>query len=265
MPKTILTPILIEGSPNIIQLRFSDTSTKQLAVNQRLGNEEMGKLLSCVISPGPIVKIGHPQWWHLTPMLKHCIRSSKTNTNADLLENIYKDAELYLVQVSCAFQSDIERPIEYARLTTYLRPQSGQKNPVALDIYPRQVLSPDKINTQTEVKITSCLTFTDNECNNIPDDWINIVYNTLPPIINGNITGESAPYWEFLKFNSQQLFDSRFGYLIIKKPRIAKAVRIIIDISTQVRTPFGLLIAESKEKDKPILTQTICTEWINIL
>jgi hypothetical protein len=263
MTKTIQTPIILEETLAEIQLRYSETSTRQLAVNQCLKKEELDKLLSSILTPGPIIKIGVLQWWHLTPMLK---QSARTNPDPDIatkLNTFYNEAEAYLVQVSCAFRSDIERQIEHARLTTYLRPQFGQKNPIAMDIYPRQVKSYIKPDTISNVEITSSLAF--REKDESSSAWMNIVFKNQTPTIIGDTTAESAPYWEYKAYQGQPLLDSRFGYLIIKKPRPAKSVRLTLDINASVHTPLGLLVAEVKEKDKPILTSKICNEWIDLL
>ena len=86
-----------------------------------------------------------------------------------------------------------------------------------------------------------------------------IEFKKLEPVVIGYGVLESTPNWDFEQHKEHPLRGSKFGYLIVKKPRRAEAVRLTLDITADVVTKHGLLSAKIREKDRRHLTQVVCT------
>jgi len=65
---------------------------------------------------------------------------------------------------------------------------------------------------------------------------------------------------EFTPAQGPALAGSKFGYLIVKKPHNAEAVRLALDITTDVVTRHGLLRARVTERDRTHLSRVVCTD-----
>jgi hypothetical protein len=144
-----------------------------------------------------------------------------------------------------------------ARFTAYLRPKAGQESPIAFDLYPREIY--DETKTDVKVSIAPSLKFADVALS--PGEVVTTLeFRKLEPVVIGYGVLESAPNWDFRKYKDQPLQGSKFGYLIVKKPRSAEAVRLALDITADVVTRHGLLSARVTERDRAHLTQVVCTD-----
>jgi hypothetical protein len=205
----------------------------------------------------PIVSLGQPQWWNLAHLARE-----KGNTLPAELSLLLRDADFYLLQLACSFRPEKDSQIEWARFTAYLRPKTGQESPIALDLYPREIY--DKTKTNIKVNIAPSLKFAAFESATVEGRVGEIVttveFRKLEPVIIGYGALESAPNWDFEKHKDHPLQGSKFGYLIVKKPRIAKAVRLTLEITADVVTRYGLFSAKIPANDHRYLTQVVCTD-----
>ena len=247
MPYTIITPTEIEHPLYEGQLEFTPGSIEQAA--REKGRESMrGELKSA----GPVVTLGQPQWWNMAELAQ-----KKGETLPAQLSLLLRDADFYLLQLACSFRPERGSQVEWARFTAYLQPKTGQENPIAFDLYPREIY--DETKTNVKVSIAPSLKFA--EVALLPGEVVtNIEFRKLEPVVIGYGALESAPNWDFEKHRDQPLRGSKFGYLIVKKPRSAEAVRLTLDITADVVTRHGLLSARVTEKDRAHLTQVVCTD-----
>jgi len=262
MLKVISTPIVLEEEASEYSLKFSETAIKQAALRSIAPQDIVDAVQGFLAVPGPLVMIGQPQWWHLTPLLRQKAKSL-SHPSSQTLGGLLREYEYYLVMVGCAFLSDIEKPVKSARLTVYLRPQIGKKNPTVLDIFPVKIFGSTKINTLTRVDVVNTLKFCETDAF-IDDILLTIEFKSLAGKIIGDMTLESAPFWEYMTQEQDGLLDSRFGYMIVQKPRLAKSILLKIDLTANVMTSLGLLSAEIREKDRASLVHAVCTEWIEV-
>jgi hypothetical protein len=246
MTDRIITPpeiknIFYEGS-----LKFSEEDL------ERSGPEKgLDVKLNEIKSVEPVVTLGQPQWWNLD----HLMRKKGQPLPAEVAL-LLPDADFYLVQLACSFRPARDAQIEWARLTAYLRPKTGQENPIAFDLYPREIY--DKTQVSRKISIAPSLKFAPFE-GSVGEVVTNIEFTKLEPVIISHGILESAPNWDYENTKNYPLRGSKFGYLVVKKPRRAEAVRLTLDIAADVSTRHGLLSARFVEKDRAHLTQVICT------
>jgi len=207
--------------------------------------------------PMPVVTVGQPQWWNLA----HLARERGEVLSAEL-SLLLHDADFYLLRLACSFRPERGSQIEWARFNVYLRPKTGQENPIAFDLYPREIY--DETKTDLKVSIAPSLKFAAFEGITVEGKLGEVVttieFRKLEPVIIGYGLLQSNPGWDFERHKDQPLRGGKFGYLIVKKPRSAEAVRLTLDITADVVTRHGLLSARVTEKDRAHLTRVVCTD-----
>ncbi|MBM3748798.1 MAG: hypothetical protein FJW34_23745 [Acidobacteria bacterium] len=247
MPHTIITPTGIEHPLYEGQLEFTPGAIEQLSLEK--GGESVRNELK---SARPVVTLGQPQWWNLARLARE-----KGETLPAELSLLLRDADFYLLLLACSFRPERNSQVEWARFAAYLRPKAGRENPIAFDLYPREVY--DETKTDVKVSVAPSLKFAEVALS--PGEVVTTIeFRKLEPVIIGYGALESAPNWDFQKHKDQPLRGSKFGYLIVKKPRRAEAVRLTLNITADVVTRHGLLSARITEKDRAHLTQVVCMD-----
>ena len=247
MPYTIITPTKIEHPFYEGQLEFSPGAIEQM--DRGRGGKSMPSELK---SLRPVVTLGQPQWWNLA----HLAREKGETLPAEL-SLLLRDADFYLLLLACSFRPERGSHVEWARFTAYLRPKAGQETPIAFDMYPREIY--DETKTDVKVSIDPSLKFAGVALS--PGQIVTTIeFRKLEPVVIGYGVLEPTPNWDFEKYGDQPLRGSKFGYLIVKKPRSAEAVRLTLDITADVVTRHGLLSATVTKKDRTHLSQVVCTD-----
>lgn len=264
MPKRIVTPTIIEEPFATLQLKYTELSVKQAALKCVKPEQLDEYVKGHISSPGPLITIGRPEWWHLTPQARQYVRGNPQKPAAkDLFSRYLYDCDLYLMMVSCGFIADVERQVSESQFSVLLRPLIGKNRPVVVDLFPRHATQPAKPDVVERINISGALRF---ERGGLADEesLMTIEIKNIPPVIATNIDDPSTPRWSYQMYQEESLVDARFGYMIIAKPRQAKSVIMQMDIHCDVRTPQGCFVAEVKDKDKPLLMRTVCKEWIDV-
>ena len=252
MAHTIITPTEIEHPLYEGQLEFT-TGTIDQAVREK-GRESIRTELK---SAGPVVTLGQPQWWNLARLARE-----KGEILPAELALLLRGADFYLLQMACSFKPERDSQVTWARLNVYLRPKTGQENPIAFDLYPREIY--DETKTDWKVSIAPSLKFAAFEGITVEGKLGEVVttieFRKLEPVVVGYGLQQWNPGWDFEKHGEQPLRGVKSGYLIVKKPRSAEAVRLTLDIAADVVTRHGLLSARITEKDRAHLSQVVCTD-----
>jgi hypothetical protein len=252
MTHTIITPTEIEHPLYEGPLEFTLEAIEEAARKQG-GETKPGDIKP----PRPVVTLGQPQWWNLA----HLAREKGETLPAELAL-LLRESDFYLVQLACSFRPERDSEVTWARFNVYLRPKTGQEYPIAFDLYPREIY--EKSKTDVKVSIAPSLKFAAFEGATVEGKLGEVVttieFKKLEPVIIGYGALESAPNWDFEKHELHPLQGSKFGYLIVKKPHSAEAVRLTLDITADVATKHGLLSAKITEKDRRHFTQVVCTD-----
>jgi hypothetical protein len=172
------------------------------------------------------------------------------------VKKLAERADYYLVRLACSFRPSAGSQVTYAKLSVFLQPYSGRLLPIAFDLYPRNVYK--SVEGEFKVSIAPGLKFVESAEISLGKVAAIIQFRELQPVIIGAGVQQSDPSWEFEAQRGQPLRGARFLYLIVERPRGAEAVRVIIDLSADVKTKHGLLAAVIKEQDRDHLTTVIC-------
>jgi hypothetical protein len=247
MSHVIITPTEIEQPLYEGRLEFTPGSIEQVA------REKGGTFSRSEIeSTGPVVTLGQPQWWNLA----HLAREKGQTLPAEL-SLLLREADFYLLLLACSFRPARDSQVAWARFTAYLRAKVGGQQPIAFDLFPREIY--EQAKTDLRVSISPSLKFAEVELS--PGEVVTTIeVRKLEPVIIGYGALEPAPNWDFEQHKDYPLRGSKFSYLIVKKPHGAEAVRLTLDLTVDVVTRHGLLSARVAEKDQAHLSQVVCTD-----
>ncbi len=260
----IQTPIILDDVLKQISLKYDPISILQSSAQRSLETEKDAEnVISGIIPPAPTIIVRKPLWWHLTPQIQQFSRNTSDKELANFLASQLKEHHFYLAMVACVFMPEIDCPITYAALTCHLKPNSGRKPPVTLDLYPQVIDHAETVSKSHKIIVTPQLRF--QPFTNSSMAVAVIESKNLIPLIRSNHENSSNPFWEYLCFEGKPIIDYRFGYLLISKPKEVKSITLAIEITAHVQTSYGELKAIVKEKDRLALQQDICLEYIKIL
>jgi len=198
----------------------------------------------------PMIGIGRPQWWDLAKLAKEAGKPISPK-----MEILLKDANFYLVNLACSFRPSRSSWVEAASFSVYMRAKNGNAEPIAYDLFPRDIQE----ETKTDVKfgISPSLKFTDLEVKLGTVDFT-LQCKKLEPVITAFGALQPDPGWDFMRTKKQDIRGPKFMYLIVKRPKGVEAVRISFELSAQVRIRQGLLAATIDEEIKSHLSTMIC-------
>ena len=252
MSDGIITPVEIEDTLYEGPLEFT-TAAIEKAVRKQGGETES----STIKPPRPVVTLGQPEWWNLAQLARERGQSLPAE-----LALLLRKADFYLLRLACSFRPERDSHVGWARFTAYLRAKTGQEQPTAFDVYPREIY--DETKTDVKIKISPSLKFAAFEGTAVEGGLGEVIttieFSKLEPVVIGFGVQESAPNWDFEKHETQPLRGCKFGYLIVKKPRSAEAVRLTLDVVADVITRNGLLSARIAEAARQHLSKLVCTD-----
>lgn len=206
---------------------------------------------------GPVVSLGQPQYWNLSSLM-----AEKGATLPSEIKLLLRNANFYLVQLACSFRPEQNSDIRWARFDVQLQQQIGEEVPIAFDLYPREIY--DETKHDWKVNIAPSLSFSTAEGSKVDAQLgevaTTIHYRTLEPIVIGYGLLQSNPGWDFQKHKEKPLRGVKVGYIIVKKPQGAGAVRLTQDLKVEVLTKSGWLLARVTEEHRTALTSVVCID-----
>jgi hypothetical protein len=223
---TEISSVIYEGS-----LQFDPLDVEKLGY-RGAGEPEL---------PSPTIGIGQPQWWNLAELMQESGKSLPAE-----IKLLLDEADFYLVRLACSFRPTRASQVEWARFTAYLRPKLAGADPIAYDIYPREIQ--DEAKTDVKVSISPSLKLVDKIEASLGGVEFAIQYQKIEPAIIGTGVLESNPGWDFSRTNKYPVVGAKFLHLVVKRPRSAEAVRATFDLQAQVKTHEGILRATVDQK-----------------
>jgi hypothetical protein len=230
-----------------MELMSGNTGENARSIN----NPEVQKLI------GPVVTLGQPQCWNLASLARE-----KGSALPAELALLLRNADFYLLELACSFRPERDSKVIWARLDAYLQPKVGQENPIAFDLYPLEVYN----ETKTDWKVNIAPNFKFGVFDSVKFEGAlgemitTINFRKLEPVVIGFGRNQANPGWDFEMEKTQPLRGVKVGYVIVKKPHGADAVRLILNVSADVMTQHGRLRGKIIEKDKAHLTQVVCID-----
>jgi hypothetical protein len=239
MLDTIITPLQIHAPLYEEELEFNLNPTEK--------GRSIQETLPALV---PVVTFGQPQWWNLARLARE--KGLSLPAEIALLE---RQADFYLLMLSCSFRPRQDSTIEWVRFTVYLRPKTGQEHPIAFDLYPREIR--EEAKTELKISIAPSLKFAGFEAG-LGSIVTTIDFGRVEPIIIGYGALESTVDWDFHRYKPYPILGSKFMYLIVKKPREAIAVRITLNVVADILTKHGLFTARAKQHDEDHRSTVVC-------
>ncbi len=206
---------------------------------------------------GLVISLGHPQYWNLAQLA----REKGESLPPELILQL-RDADFYLLELACSFLPERNARVTWARLNAYLQPRTGSENPVAFDIFPRNI--DNETESEWKVNISPSLKFSALQGAQVEGKLGEIVtsirFQKIEPLIVGFGLFQPKCGWDFESQRNKPLLGIKSGYLIVKKPKSAQSVRLILDMNAEVITDLGRLSGKINENDKAHLSVDVCSD-----
>ncbi len=175
----------------------------------------------------PHVSLGKPDWWS-----DEAIMGAKWRPP--------DGGQRYgLARFKFSLRPKSRQTIRQAQFTVRLLPKGGGRNPLAFDLFPRQVT--EERSRSLKVGIGPDLTFAEFEAS-LGSLETSLDTSYVVPVITADGLGESSLRWTFQSQRKHPLTGSRVVYAIIELPPNVAAVRVSLHLSARVKTGLGDLI-----------------------
>jgi hypothetical protein len=204
----------------------------------------------------PTVTLGQPQWWNLATMAEQ-----KGEPLPAEMALLMREADFYLLQLATSFRPQRRAKVMWARVDLYLEPTSGDVPPLAFDLYPREIYEEKK--DESKVTIDPSLSFSAFGAKvegKLGQVLTTVHFRKLEPVVVAHGLLQSNCGWDYQRSHQNPLEGIQVGYLIVKKPRAAEAVRLMMDVRAEVSTPSGLFGMRVTEQDQARRTVDVCAE-----
>ena len=200
----------------------------------------------------PIVTIGRPRAWPLEQLYG-------AEEMPPLLRTERERSDLYLIQLACSFRPVREEiRIEWGRLVARLLPDQREHQPLALDVYPREVLH----HVQRNIKVTlgPTLKFKEVEAS-IGGVEFGCSYEEIQPTISAAGIGECIPMWDFTQHPGLPLHGVRVLYLLVSAPKETSPGSAVLDFVADVRVNESRLSTLLGRNRKEAEAHLSCDFW----
>ena len=173
-----------------------------------------------------MVAIGQPQTWTLQEIYS-------PNKLPRAFRSQLKQADLYVVYLSCSFLPiNKECRVEWARFrATLLSQTSTGTRPLALDIYPQQVVQ--EIKKQVKVTLGPALKFLEIEAT-IGNVEFGFEYTEQIPMISASIGTSFDPSWDYRAGPGHEVLGTKHMFLLLKAPKGLASAQALLDLEADV-------------------------------
>jgi hypothetical protein len=180
----------------------------------------------------PVVGIGQPEWWPVTDLYP-------AGELPRYLSTKLEEADFFLVRLNCSFRPSSSRAtIEWARFWVRLLSDTEGRQPIAFDVYPREVTK----EIEREVRMTFSPSFTFGQVGAaVGEAGFSLHYTQLEPVVTAAGVGESAVDWSYEVAHGSYVLGSKWMYLVVKAPKGMPSAHVELDLVADVLTPRGAL------------------------
>jgi hypothetical protein len=145
-----------------------------------------------------------------------------------------------LVRLSYSLTAPRNHEIEDAKFSAKLTCDKGDSDPVAFDLFPREVLEESKTNLRLNVKPSLKLEEVEASLGSVET---NIHIQRVEPVVTTSGIGASDPTWFFRRHRKHPIVGSRMVYAILAFPLPATQMIIEAKLTATLRGRFGLWLA----------------------
>jgi hypothetical protein len=243
MPATIVTPTIIENpilEETLVVQPNEDIVKGRISFRTSIPEEL------------PSVTLGQPQYWNLADLARE--KGEKIPAEFALM---LREADFFLVLLSISLQPTRNSRFDWARLQTYLRPKETRAEVIAFDLFPRDLTT--EIKQDFKISISPSLKFKEVEAS-VGEVVTNVEYVRTEPIITAYNPLRADPNWDLEKHKYFPLRGSKFLYMIVKRPRGAKGVRLSIELTARFTVDQGFFDGKFSDKSRDTRSRLICTD-----
>lgn len=198
----------------------------------------------------PAVTIGRPQCWDLTELA--VARDQQLPPEMRLLLDA---SDFFLLQLACSFRPRQGTEVDWARFEVSLRTGGTGQQPVAFDMYPREVTT--RIDRDVKLSISPSLKFAGIEAG-VGSLSTDIAMTRVEPSVIAYGLMESEPAWDYTAHAQAPLVGSRFGYIIVQRRKGAAAMTAVLRIVARVKAAGGIFRASLRTESGERLTVPVC-------
>ena len=168
----------------------------------------------------PVVGIGQPEWWPVTDLYP-------AGELPRYLSTKLEEADFFLVRLNCSFRpSNSRATIEWARFWVRLLSDTEGRQPIAFDVYPREVTK----EIERDVRMTFSPSFTFGQVGAaIGEAGFSLHYTQLEPVVTAAGVGESAVDWSMMDMAGLYVLGSKWMYLVVKAPKGMPSAHVELD------------------------------------
>lgn len=199
-----------------------------------------------------VVTIGQPETWPLVALYS-------PGTIPLPIQAKLNEADFYLVALACSFRPvHKENYIQWARFRAYLVPDGAGRQPLAYDLYPREVIQ--EVKHQIKVSFSPTLKFHEVEAS-VGSLEFGLNYVEIQPLISGTGVGQPDPMWDYEVAKGVRVQGCKVMYVLVKAPKGMPSARVILDLAADVVVQGSVLPALSLKDRHDMETQLSAKLW----
>ena len=201
----------------------------------------------------PVVCIGQPETW----TLQDFYAPGKLPRPIRMKLN---QADFYVVRLSCSFRPvHDESRVEWARFRAALLPRTSTGGrPLAIDIYPEQVVQEDK--RQIKVTLSPSLKFQELEASLGSADF-GFEYTEQVPLISAAIGSGFDPSWDYKAGPGQEVQGDKWMHMLVKAPKGMTSAKVLLELEADVLVRGTRLPVTLWRKQEQAAAQLTVSLW----
>ncbi len=169
-------------------------------------------------------RLGRPAWWSAAEMFGENWKPPRGG-------DVY-----LLVRLACSLQPGAGQEVQEASLTAYLHCRGTDRQPVAFDLFPREVK--EEAQTDLTLSLGPELKFGVVE-GSLASAGATIHVPRVEPVIVTSGLGEANPTWIFRRHRKHPLEGSRLVYAVVARPADARELRLSLELAATVADRYG--------------------------
>jgi hypothetical protein len=191
---------------------------------------------------GTSAEIGRPEWWFASDVVGAAWCPPQG------------DDTYLLVRLSYSLSPAKSFEIEEAQISAALTCIGSVSEPVAFDVFPREVTEESK--TDVKVKLEPSLKLEEVKAS-VASVEANIRIPKVDPVLTTSGIGGANPTWFFRKHRSHPIVGTRMVYAIVAYPSTAAQMTIKVNLAVKAKGRFGLWPLRVPSTAEAQLTRTI--------
>jgi hypothetical protein len=173
----------------------------------------------------PTISIGRPEVWSLAELYPQ-------DKMPHLLKVKLDEADFYLVRAVCSFRPMRKTiSLSWARFMVRLLPDNNGRQPIAYDLYPKELFQ--EVKHQIKVSLSPTLNFQELQAG-VGGVEFGLEYPELQPVITTAGIGESDVDWSYEEASGMRVQGSKTMHLLVEAPKGMSSAWASLDLVADV-------------------------------